>query len=73
MYSKIANPKTGRRVSITGKLGKTILKNYLLVLSGGADMFAGDMSTAQILQDKTKRKTLKQDPSVSISKLKQTI
>ena len=36
MYSKIVNPKTDRRVSITGKLGKTILRNYLLVLSGGA-------------------------------------
>ena len=35
-YSKIINPLTGRKVSIYGKLGKTILKNYLRVLRGGA-------------------------------------
>ena len=36
MYSKIINPLTGRKVSITGKLGKTVLRNYLQVLIGGA-------------------------------------
>jgi hypothetical protein len=35
MYSKIVNPKTGRRVSITSRLGKEILRNYLSVLVGG--------------------------------------
>ena len=32
MYSKIANPKTGRMVSVNGKLGQEILRNYLNVL-----------------------------------------
>ena len=36
MYSKIANPKTGRMVSVNGKLGQEILRNYLNVLEGGA-------------------------------------
>jgi len=36
MYSRIVNPKTGRRISITGKLGKTILRNYINILMGGA-------------------------------------
>ena len=36
MYSKIENPLTGRRVSINGKLGRSILRNYLNVLNGGA-------------------------------------
>ena len=36
MYSKIANPKTGRMVSVNGRLGKEILRNYLNVLSAGA-------------------------------------
>ena len=36
MYSKIVNPKTGRKVSITGRLGKTILRNYFNVLNGGS-------------------------------------
>ena len=36
MYSKIVNPATGRKVSITGRLGKTILKKYFNVLNGGA-------------------------------------
>ena len=29
MYSKIVNPASGRFVSVNGKLGKEILKNYL--------------------------------------------
>ena len=37
MYSKIVNPATGRKVSISGKLGKQILQNYLNSLQyGGA-------------------------------------
>jgi len=35
-YSKIINPKTGRKVSITGKLGQNILRNYIAVLRGGS-------------------------------------
>ena len=35
MYSKIVNPKTGRSVIVTGKLGRLILKNYINVLEGG--------------------------------------
>ena len=36
MYSKITNPKTGRRVSIKSRLGKKIIRNYLNFLVGGA-------------------------------------
>jgi hypothetical protein len=36
MYGKIVNPVTGRRVSIYGKIGKNVLKNYLQILNGGA-------------------------------------
>ena len=36
MYSKIVNPKTGRKVSVTSRLGKNILRKYLSVLPGGA-------------------------------------
>ena len=35
MYSKIANPKTGRMISVNSKLGQEILRNYLNVLEGG--------------------------------------
>jgi len=34
-YSKIINPKTGRKVSVNGRLGKEILKQYINVLVGG--------------------------------------
>ena len=34
MYSRIVNPITGRRVSITSRLGRQILRNYLTILSG---------------------------------------
>ena len=40
MYSKIVNPKTGRKVSTKGKLGQSILRNYVdslsNILSGGS-------------------------------------
>ena len=36
MYSKIINPKTGRRVNIKSRLGRLILKNYIRVLRGGS-------------------------------------
>ena len=36
MYQYIVNPLTGRKVSIFGKLGKKIIKNYLVQL-GGSD------------------------------------
>ena len=35
MYSRILNPKTQRMVSIHGKTGKAILKNYITYLLGG--------------------------------------
>ena len=36
MYSKIVNPLTGRKVLTSGILGKKILKQYLLILTGGS-------------------------------------
>ena len=33
MYDKIVNPISGRKVNITGKLGKQILQNYLNQIS----------------------------------------
>ena len=41
MYSKIINPKTGQKVSITGKLGQNILKQYLKQLENGETMVGG--------------------------------
>ena len=35
MYAKIVNPNTGRRVSIYGKTGKQILRNYVDSINGG--------------------------------------
>jgi len=35
MYSKIINPDTGRKVSINGKIGRNVLRNYLNILKGG--------------------------------------
>ena len=35
MYSKIINPKTGRKVSVKSRLGKKILQNYLNNSDGG--------------------------------------
>ena len=35
MYNKIINPETGRQVSIYGKIGYKILKNYLNIDNPG--------------------------------------
>ena len=35
MYSKIVNPKTGRKVNVNSVFGKKILRKYLAVLKGG--------------------------------------
>tara|TARA_B100000524_G_scaffold345212_2_gene243505 strand:+ start:477 stop:587 length:111 start_codon:yes stop_codon:yes gene_type:complete len=35
MYQKIMNPISGRFVSIHGKIGRNIIKNYIINLSGG--------------------------------------
>jgi len=50
MYSKITNPETGRKISINGKLGKTILRNYINVLQGG------DLTTKKSRKKIQKRK-----------------
>ena len=34
MYNKIVNPLTGRKVSIYGKIGKEVIKNYLTQIGG---------------------------------------
>jgi len=36
LFEVIRNPETGRNVSIYGKIGKNILRNYISVLQGGA-------------------------------------
>jgi len=46
MYSTIVNPRTGRRVSITGRLGRQILRKYLTILSGGMVRTESNLSAA---------------------------
>jgi len=53
MYSKIENPLTGRRVSINGKLGRSILRNYLNVLSGGSKLSANERYYNAMLDNHT--------------------
>ena len=36
MYNTIINPKTGRKVLVNGKLGKSIIRNYIKFLHGGS-------------------------------------
>ena len=36
MYNKIVNPRTGRLVSIYGRIGKQVIKNYLNYIGGAA-------------------------------------
>jgi hypothetical protein len=36
MYDKIVNPLTGRKVSVSGKIGNSILNGYLTQLGGSS-------------------------------------
>tara|TARA_B110000971_G_scaffold1751_1_gene1965 strand:+ start:470 stop:1012 length:543 start_codon:yes stop_codon:yes gene_type:complete len=40
MYRKIINPISGKKVNVTGKLGKQILRKYLNYLNGGDKQMA---------------------------------
>jgi hypothetical protein len=40
MWHKIVNPETGRKVSVTGTIGKRILRNYINQLNGGAQFIS---------------------------------
>ena len=37
MFRKITNPETGRKVNINGKVGKKVLKKYIMKLGGMDD------------------------------------
>jgi len=45
MFNKIVNPKTGKKVLITGRIGKSILKKYINILIGGDDGCAINLNT----------------------------
>ena len=47
MYAKIVNPRTGYKVSVNGILGKSILRNYIAVLNGGAGTYRRAMAQWQ--------------------------
>ena len=38
MWTKIVNPKTGRKVNVNNKLGMEILRRYLTIIRGGSSM-----------------------------------
>ena len=51
MYNKIVNPKTGRKVNLNGKIGRLILKNYLLQFGGASLVEVGlDNTLEQIVK-----------------------
>ena len=56
-YNFVINPKTGRKVSIYNKLGRNILKNYLLEsnMSGGG-LFSNILGTDTSSKIKTVKK-----------------
>jgi len=44
MWNKIVNPKTGRKVNVNSKIGKSVLRNYMKQLGGaqqGQRTFSG--------------------------------
>ena len=55
MYSKITNPKTGRKVSISGKTGQNIINNYVKQLGGSVCGY--DPKTDRCGRDETRHIT----------------
>ena len=55
MYSKITNPKTGRKVSISGKIGQNIINNYVKQLGGAGCGY--DPKTDRCGRDETRHIT----------------
>ena len=51
IYKTIVNPKTGRIVNIYGKIGRTILENYINTLNGGNKKRQGKKITIRKLRD----------------------
>ena len=68
MYEFIINPKTNRKVSIFGKTGKKILKNYIEFLRGGANLTPNGVEFYQQLYEKLYH-VLREDPDVFLENL----
>tara|TARA_B110000208_G_C11477411_1_gene324492 strand:- start:156 stop:353 length:198 start_codon:yes stop_codon:yes gene_type:complete len=47
MYTKIVNPKTGYKVSVRGRLGKSILRNYIVVFGAFGAQFGAALQAPQ--------------------------
>jgi len=56
MYSQIINPKTGRKVNVNGRLGRRIIRNYLVFLNGGAGPKALEAAKASAQRKNSDRK-----------------
>ena len=57
MYRKIVNPKTGRLVNITSKLGINVLNNYLLQIGGNKKVLKKTMKKPKKKASKLPKKT----------------
>ena len=42
MWGTIVNPKTGRKVSVTGTIGKRIIRKYINQLNGGVQFISDE-------------------------------
>ena len=55
MWEKICNPVTGRMVSIYGKVGRKIIKNYIKKISDIASLPKGKKKNKRVKKNKNKR------------------
>ena len=61
MYNSIINPKTSRKVSIYGKMGRKILMNYINQI-GGATSSLQSPPPGERITERTNLVTLKYEP-----------
>ena len=61
MWNKIVNPKTGRKVNVNSKIGKSVLRNYMKQL-GGAQLATYEKQTSAGIQNRRLSEMLRGRP-----------
>ena len=68
MYSKIVNPKTGRKVSISGRIGRQVIARYRQQVGGvigraHLDEFCGDQNDGEFSVELAEERAANQEPA----------
>ena len=68
MFNKIVNPETGRKVNTKGRIGKKIIKNYLIQLGGSEQVNQAEPNILDIAKERCRNGLPTTEPSNEIEK-----